>query len=152
MLRYILRYIFLSVFAVLLIRFFALPACGEIGLVSENVRQLKSSGECTFCDLGGANLTNATLDGANLYAASLSQAKLRGANLSYANLYGANLYIADLSYANLRGANLTNATLNGAYLYGADLTDANLDGASLDRVIDADFNGALNVPAKYWKN
>ena len=102
MLRYILRYIFLSVFAVLLIRFFAIPACGEIGLVSENVLQLKSSGECTFCDLGGANLTN--------------------------------------------------ATLNGAYLYGADLTDANLDGASLDRVIHADFTGALNVPAKYWKN
>ena len=58
-------------------------------------------------------------------------------------------YLAD---ADLIGANLSDAWLSGADLAGADLSDANLTDAILDGVIGVDFTGALNVPAKYWKN
>ena len=50
----------------------------------------------------------------------------------------------DLSGADLMGANLLYANLSRADLTDADLTDANLD-----RVIGADFTGALDVATKY---
>ena len=43
------------------------------------------------------------------------------ANLSWATLSGANFLGADLSSANLRGANLSGATLSGANLRGVNL-------------------------------
>ncbi|EPF5351522.1 pentapeptide repeat-containing protein [Cronobacter sakazakii] len=85
----------------------------------------------------GENGSKANLSGASLYGADL-----RGANLSDANLRGANLYGANLSDANLRGADLCGANLYGANLYGANLSDANLSGASL---YGADLRGA-NLP------
>jgi len=60
---------------------------------------------------------------------NLSEATLDGADLTGANLSGAFLNRADLSYAKLPEANLTRANLSGA-----DLTTANL--------IETDFSGA----------
>lgn len=54
------------------------------------------------------------------------------ANLSGASLIGANLLGFDLSGANLREANLLGANLYGADLRGPDLTEANLFGANLE--------------------
>jgi len=126
-----LRYIFLSVFALLL-----LTACG-----GNDLDQLKKDKFCSECDLSGADLTGVNLRGAEIRRADLSGANLRGANLSEAKL----------TEADLSGANLTDANLEEAYLVDADLTDANLTGtdlrgANLYGVIGADFTGALNVP------
>ena len=89
-----LRYIFFSLFALLL-----LTACG-----GNDLDQLEQSGfnECVGCDLSGSDLTSADLSGANLTEANLTN--------------------ADLSGANLTGANLTNAILDG--VTGADFTGA----------------------------
>ncbi|NIQ08561.1 MAG: pentapeptide repeat-containing protein, partial [Gammaproteobacteria bacterium] len=81
--------------------------------------------------LYGADLSEANLTGANLYRANLSEANLSGADLTRANLYRANLSRANLSEANLSGADLTRAYLSGANLSGADLTRAYLSGANL---------------------
>jgi hypothetical protein len=80
---------------------------------------------------------------------NLSGANLRDANLRDANLVGADLNGADLEGADLEGAILRGADLSGANLTGANLTGANLNGADLERVRDADFSGAKNVPAEY---
>jgi len=98
-------------------------------------------------DLSGASLFGADLTGVNLAEADLREADLRGAKLMAAKMSGANL-----TDANLAGANLTEADLSGANLSGADLKGADLTGAILDGVIDADFTGAVNVPAKYRKD
>jgi hypothetical protein len=71
-------------------------------------------------NLGGADLTDANLaNGANLFSANLTDARLDGAYL-----VGVNLTRAALSDARLSGANLANADLTGARLDGADLTGA----------------------------
>jgi uncharacterized protein YjbI with pentapeptide repeats len=172
-----LRYIFLSVFALLL-----LTACGgsdtdsssnDLDSVYENTTgaridtdkgsttdldTLNKTNRCAGCDLTGvvlikaklvgAILKNADLSGADLTGANLTRANLTGANLTGANLTGANLYWAKLSGTNLSGANLTGADLSGAVLdTGADLSEAKLDG-----VIGANLTNALNVPAKYLKD
>ena len=54
--------------------------------------------------------------------------------------------------AYLDGAMLAYSTLTGATLTGATPTVADLNGANLDDVIDADFTGDLNVPARYLKD
>jgi len=161
-----LRYIFLSVFVLLL-----LTACG-----SNDFDKFKQSGfkECRECDLSGAYLQGADLTGADLFRADLYEANLTGANLAGANLTdaildgafltNANLTNANLTGANLTGADLTGANLTRARLYAANLTDANLtdadlteanlywahfNGAKLRGVINADFTGAYNNSDKY---
>ena len=67
----------------------------------------------------------------------------------------------DCPSCDLIGVQLENADLSEASISFADLTGANLGTANLpyaylplakpDGVIDADFTGALNVPAKYRK-
>ena len=171
-----LRYIFLSVFALLL-----LTACGDGrngqlgGKVTDNGSQPtksdtsgvgkdaaqflrhpipKSCHECDLrmADLSGAKLSRADLSGAQLYMANLSGADLSGANLKDALLQEALLQEANLSGADLSGAKLYLANLSGADLSGANLTEADFFGANLDGVIGADLSGALNVPAKYLKD
>ena len=107
--------------------------------------------------LYGANLDGATLSGANLSGANLSVATLYGANLSGATLYGANLSGANLSRANLDGATLDRANLSGANLSVATLSGANLDGATLSmaNLSGANLSGAridagVTLP-KGWK-
>ena len=74
-----------------------------------------------------------------LFRDDLSNANLDGANLFKADLHGARLYGADLRGACLYGADLRNADLHGARLYGADLRDADLHYTNL---CDADLSGA----------
>jgi uncharacterized protein YjbI with pentapeptide repeats len=107
----------------------------------------------TDANLTDAILTDAILTDSNLRFAILNGADLTGASLAGADLYGADLYGADLSGADLRAAHL-----GGASLYGADLSDANLDGVTCGMspggvlCSGADFDSALNVPAKYLKD
>ena len=114
----------------------------------------ETGGSCA--DLRGANLSGASLCGANL-----RDADLRGANLSCASLCDADLFGANLCGARLRDANLCRAALCGASLRDADLRGANLSGASL---CDADLFGAnlcgaenmvkivgVEIGNTYWK-
>ncbi len=168
-----LRYIFLSVIALLL-----LTACGDGqngqlgGKVTDNGSQPtksdtsvvgwdvaqflrhpipKSCHECnlTMADLSGAKLSLVDLSGTQLYMANLSGADLSGANLKDALLQEALLQEANLSGADLSGAKLYMANLSGADLSGANLTEADFFEANLDGVIGADLSGALNVPPRY---
>jgi hypothetical protein len=95
--------------------------------------------------VGGIDLTNAKLIGANfqdsyLFNADLSGANLRGVDLSGAELYGANLSGTDLSGANLSGANMEDANLKGALLEGIiigkfDSNNTDLTGADLTNAV-----------------
>ncbi len=94
----------------------------------------------TFVKLGGADLREANLTGANLSFVDLDGANLHGADLSNANLKRAGLEHANLSETNLSGANLEtawlqHANLRKANLSGANLVTAYLDKAKLDGVI-----------------
>ena len=93
-------------------------------------------------DLSGASLRGADLRWANLYGADLREANLRGANL-----YGADLHWANLREANLRGANLTWANLYGADLYWANLREVDLYGANLygANLREANLRGAKHI-------
>ena len=82
----------------------------------EDLQKLKDTIQCERCDLMGADLSDANLRWARLWAADLRQADLSGALLDN----------AELRIANLSGANLPGARLNGA-----DLRSANLSGADL---------------------
>ncbi|MER3476774.1 MAG: low-complexity protein, partial [Leptolyngbya sp. ERB_1_2] len=62
----------------------------------QHVQRLLTTGECSGCNLAGANLKEIHALGADL----------RNANLEGANLTGANLEGADLTGANLKKANL----------------------------------------------
>ena len=80
-----LRYVFLSVFALLL-----LTACGGKDLdpvLNQNIYKLQNSKECTFCLLIGADLAGTNLRKANLTEANLTEANLTDANLNEAILY-----------------------------------------------------------------
>lgn len=103
-----------------------------------------------YLNLGGANLYEVDLQGANLETFSLegaymAGANLRGVNLSNAYLPGVNLFGADLSgadlsknqlwWANLSEANLSGADLSGADLFGTDFSRADLRGANLSGAI-----------------
>ena len=109
------RYIFLSVFALLL-----LTACGN-----KDLNQFKQSRftDCEKCDLSRVALTGANLTGANLSGATLFSAHSTRANLSRANLVGANLQEANLAGANRTGAYLGDTHLADAILTGANLTN-----------------------------
>ena len=162
------RYIFLSVFALLL-----LTACSD-GLTDQTegkgpgmtptsktgpetgkdvamFSRQPSPQSCQECDLraadlSGSDLSDADLVGANLWGANLKGANLVSANLTEVDLEDALLQEANLSGADLSGAKLFLANLSGADLSGANFNKADLFGAHLDGVIGADFSGALNVP------
>jgi uncharacterized protein YjbI with pentapeptide repeats len=109
----------------------------------QHTQQLLSTKQCPQCDLSGAGLVLANLEGANLSGADLSRA-----NLSRTNLAGADLSGANLSGASLGGANLTGANLSGANIGGADLRDAVLFNAKLVGVnLNTAFvQGAIGIP------
>ena len=66
-------------------------------------------GFCVECDLSGADLSRARLEGAHIFKTNLSGANLSGANLSNAYLFDTNL-----SGTKLQGANLSDAKLYGS--------------------------------------
>lgn len=106
----------------------------------QHTQKLLSSKQCPNCELSGAglvlaNLQGANLEGANLTGANLSRANLTGANLSGANLSGTSLFGANLTGANLSGANLAGTDLRSAYLTSANLTGVDLKNAFLLGVI-----------------
>ena len=90
---------------------------------------LKYTGDCSFCDLGGVEISSQDRLNTNLIA------DLTGANLQAADLTDAVLYAAELREANLSGAYLKRAHLRLAVLIGADLRGADLRGAKMNGVI-----------------
>jgi hypothetical protein len=85
-------------------------------------------------NLTGADFFQANLSGASLKGADLSKAKFREATLNRtvfkgANLQEANFSMATLQSVNFSGADLTGATFDGATLREVDFTDAKLDDA-----------------------
>lgn len=116
------------------------PPSTLVSATSNSVQQLLSTKKCQGCNLRGANLDKADLNGVDLSNAILIDADLDETNLSNANLSGADLTDADLGKANLTGANLskanfTKADLEDANLTNANVTDAIFTGADLERVI-----------------
>ena len=95
-----------------------------------------------YANLRDADLSEAVLTDAALWAADLTGADLSFAWLGNAALWDVDLTGADLSFASLSGADLTDAHLNSADLTDADLTDAHLTGA--------DLSGAVLSGADLW--
>lgn len=100
---------------------------------------LYSTGLIYAIYLGEADLSGASMNGANLREVRWRKVNLSGANLRSTTLVKADLMNADLSGANLSRANLFEAELTGANLSGADLSEALLDRAILN---DATLSGA----------
>lgn len=94
--------------------------------------------------LEDARLWKADLQGANMQWAKLKKANLNGSTLVGTNLTQANLQTAKLGGADLRGANLFEAKLYRAVMHGADVRYATLDGAHLEgaRLEGANLLGA----------
>lgn len=83
------------------------------------------------CDLVGAHLEGAVLDGAMLDWSNLEGAHLEGTSLRRTNFEGANLKSATLEGSNLEGAILNRARLEGADLMGAILIESKIEKAYL---------------------
>ena len=128
-----LRYIFLSVFALLL-----LTACGDGRNGQLGGKVTDNDSQPTKSDTSGVGKDVAQFLGHSIpkscHECNLRMADLTGAKLSRVDLSGTQLYMANLS---------------GADLSGANLTEADFFGANLDGVIGADLSGALNVPPRY---
>lgn len=114
----------------------------------------------------GAKLESANLDEADLRAAvlcvvdeekgftlmgalaSLVGARLNGADLSDASAFGVNFASASLRGARLRNANFKNACFDGANMEGADLRGARLAGARFHNAVMTGIDiAALGLPA-----
>ncbi|NET26003.1 pentapeptide repeat-containing protein [Okeania sp. SIO1I7] len=126
----------LKIFSAILVLSTVCPLVPAIAENIQHTQKLLSSKQCPNCELSGAglvlaNLQGANLKGANLSGANLSRANLTGANLSGANLAGTSLFGANLTGANLTGANLAGTDLRSAYLTGANLSDVDLKNAFL---------------------
>ncbi len=91
-------------------------------------------------DLTGAYLEDANLTRAALWGGNLTRARLDNADLTDANLVGATLKRVVLTNANLTDADLADANLVGATLAGANLTRARLDNADLTDAFLAEAN------------
>ena len=98
-----------------LVKVWALPQSCTGQLFSTATRK------CMFCNLSRANLSGASLFGADLSRADLSDASLFGADLREADLSGANLFGADLTDASLEGANLKDALTKKTSMAGTIL-------------------------------
>jgi len=121
------------------------------------------TGNCSHCNLKGAQLDNYNFAGANLSGADLSGgASLKGAILSFAYMPDANLAGADLTGAHLNNVDFYQVakrpSLNGATLYqtqfananliGIDLSNAHLEGAAFGgaQMLGALLTGITHVP------
>lgn len=126
-----------------------LIAAGAISIISASAAEafdqgqyqsLKNGqGDCPWCDLSGADLTNVKLSGVDLGGADLTEANLSGAALTEVDLTG-----ADLTGAVLTGADLSGTDLTGADLDQVDLSATVLEGAKLEK---AYCDWATRLPA-----
>jgi uncharacterized protein YjbI with pentapeptide repeats len=118
----------------------------QVNLGGINLSETNLLGADFNCaNLQGANLSRSILRGANFPATNL-----RGANLSRTNLWGAQFGNSSIGYADLSGADLSNTQLGGidfshvnlsdAKFYGAELGGTNLSNATLN---GTDFTGAI---------
>jgi uncharacterized protein YjbI with pentapeptide repeats len=81
-----------------------------------DLKKLKDTGVCIWCNLVSANLSDANLAGADL-----NNANVRGADLSNVYLEGANL-----DGTNLTGANLTGTAMKGITLCNTIMPDGSV--------------------------
>ena len=97
-------------------------------------------------------LNGASLGGARLAGATLTETSLQGAFLLNARLQGALLRDARLQLADLRDAQLQGAILHSTKLQGADMRKAELQGASIGGagLHEADLERADLRGAKVW--
>lgn len=120
-----------------------------------NIRRLNRDGESPE-SLKDAYLAGADLKGADLSEASLDGADLTGADLQHADLSGAYLGTADLTDANLRKADLSGAHL-GVFsgMVGSDegqhttLTNASLRAADLRSLRHAEASDFADAQTLY---
>jgi uncharacterized protein YjbI with pentapeptide repeats len=108
----------------------------------------------TEADLSRASLCGANFSYANLHCAYFIGTDLKEANFTAANLSETYLSGANLSGANLRDANLKDVDLSRANLSGADLRGANCDGANfMGAILSDDIYGDVLWDQKTnWKN
>lgn len=135
-----------SKFASPAIQSFLLSCLSRLNLGGQNMANAKLPG----ADLTQANLVNVDLSGADLRQACLFDADLRntcligadlrGADLREARMTGANLSRSDCRSANFQNANLVSGILDHADFRGADLSKAGLDRASFRGI---DLRGAI---------
>jgi uncharacterized protein YjbI with pentapeptide repeats len=98
--------------------------------------------------LNGADLSEISVPGGALTAATLKNVYLQNVHMSKANLYGVDLSEAVLNISWLDDANLRNAKLCGASLETAILVGARFDGADLN---GANLKGAVVTPEQLSK-
>ena len=108
---------------------------------SEQVLELKKTGE-----LEGANLNKLSLKKADLSNARLSKSQMVKAKLKQANFQGADISGADLSKADLTGSDFSKADLSGANLSGVSAAKSNFDCANLS---GANLSGADLVKSTF---
>lgn len=102
-------------------------------------------------DLSNRNLSNITLDDANMPRADFSGSNLTGANLSEAKLRGASfkgtdLYNTCLAWSDLRGAHFEDASFGATDVTGADISHSifsTLSCFSLDFAMTALMDGCI---------
>jgi len=107
----------------------------------------------SLANLNGANLSNAQLQGAVFNLATLNDSNLNSANLDRTVFYGVSLQRANLKGAHLNGSFIKDAYLTAANLEGANFAEANLSGTSLvgAQLADADFINAKLFGTKLWQ-
>jgi hypothetical protein len=101
--------------------------------------ELSDCNGCNFrkADLGGADLSNDSLQGA-----SFREANLRGASLEDADVSGASFRDACLVDANFFGANTDGAIFGGAILCNTTLSDGTVDDSGCDKTTKCCRTGA----------
>ena len=112
----------------------------------ENMKANFSNQDLSYADLSCASLHGADFSGANLRYAYLCGAYLRNADLSRADLSDAHLCGANLRNADLRGADLCDANLSGADIRGADIRGADIRGANLSNANLLGIKNMMYIP------
>ncbi len=113
---------------------------GAQGLMVEYRRGVR---DFSYADLFEASLAGASLGGIQLYQANLKGADLRRVNLNGARLVLTDFRGADLQGAKLSGATLQDADLRDASLLGVKLSGTNLRGSKLSQATQLDAKAHL---------
>ena len=98
----------------------------------DHLQQRNADVQAALSVLGRGIVTAESHDRLRLFGTDLRRANLSSASLAGADLEGADLRMSWMPAAQLQGADLTDADLRDAWLQRADLTGADLTGAVLD--------------------